>query len=147
RSRGVDPQLGVYGWFVGVVDTGEVLELAGPRLLVEPLRVALLARLNRRVHVDLDKRQAALDVQGTHAVAVLAVGADEGGDRDDARVGEQLGDLADAADVLFAVLGRETQVLVQPVPDVVAVEHVSQMAPLYKGMLQSIGNRALSRSG
>ena len=97
--------------------------------------------------MDLDERQIAGDVQGTHVVAVLAVGADEAGQRDDAGVGEQLGDLADAADVFLAVGGGEAEVLVQPVADVVAVEHVGQPAALHQGVFQREGDGALARAG
>ena len=81
----------------------------------------------------------------TH-VAVLAIGADEAGHGDDAAVGEQLGDLADAADVLLAVGGGEAEVLVQPVADVVAVEDVGQPAALHQGVFQREGDGALARA-
>src|SRR3990172_1543 len=47
--------LGVEGRFVGVVDAGELLQLAEPRLAIEALRIAPLAHLHRAFHVDLDK--------------------------------------------------------------------------------------------
>ena len=85
-------------------------------------------------------------MQGADVVAVLAIGADEAGHGDDAGVGEQLGDLADAADVLFAVGGGEAEVLVQAVADVVAVENVGQVAALHQGVLQGEGESALAGS-
>jgi hypothetical protein len=45
-----------------------------------------------------------------HLLAVDAVGGDEGDERDDAGVAEQLAHLADAPDVLRAVLVAEPQV-------------------------------------
>ena len=63
-----------------------------------------------------------------------------------AGVGEQLGHLADAADVLLAVGGGEAQVLVQAVADVVAVEHVGQVAALDQGVLEGEGDGALARA-
>src|SRR5262245_28597356 len=64
RQRGrVEGQLGLERGLVRVVDAGEPLDLAGAGLLVEALGVALLARLDRRVHEHLDERQAGLDVQ------------------------------------------------------------------------------------
>ena len=54
----------------------------------------------------------------------------------DAGVGEELGHLADAADVLGAVLGGEAEVLVEAVADVVAVEHVGQVPALDQGVLE-----------
>ena len=67
--------------------------------------------------------------------------------RDDAGVGEQLGDLADAADVLLAVGGGEAEVLVQAVADVVAVEHVGELAALHQGVLEREGDGALAGAG
>jgi len=43
---------------------------------------------------------------------------------DDAAVGEQLGHLGDASNVLLAVLGAETEVLIESVSDVVSVQTV-----------------------
>ena len=71
-----------------------------------------------------------------HLVAVGAVRRDEGRERDDAGVGEELRDLADAADVLGAVLGREAEVLVEAVADVVAVEDVGAHAALPEALLE-----------
>ena len=57
-------------------------------------------------------------------VAVGAVRADEARNGDGAAVGEELGDLGDAPDVFFAVLGAEAEVFVQAEADVVAVQAV-----------------------
>ena len=62
----------------------------------------------------------------------------------DAAVGEQLGDLADAANVLLAVGCGEAQVLVEPMADVVAVENVGEPALLDQGVLQREGDGALA---
>ena len=69
-SAGVQHELGGRGGLVGVVDAGEAGELAGPRLLVEALGVALLAQLERGVDEHLDEGQARLGVHGPHPVAV-----------------------------------------------------------------------------
>ena len=63
-------------------------------------------------------------MQSPRGVPVLDVRRDERGDGDGGAVGEELGDLCDAADVLVAVLFAETQVLVQAEADVVAVQAV-----------------------
>jgi hypothetical protein len=95
--------------------------------------------------VDLDE-VAALH-EGAHLIAVGAVRGDEGGDRHRAGVGEQLGDLADAADVLGAVLRGEAQVLVEPVADVVAVEDVGAHAALAEPLLEIDRDGRLARAG
>src|SRR5262249_21153108 len=57
------------------------------------------------------------------------------------------GHLADAADVLLAVGGAEAEVLVQPVADVVAVQHVSEATRLDEGVFESERRSALARAG
>jgi hypothetical protein len=74
------------------------------------------------------------------------VGADEARERDDARVGEELAHLADAPDVLLAVLGAEAQVLVEAHADVVAVEAVGGDAGVDERLLEGDGDGALARA-
>src|SRR6266404_5652811 len=96
-AAGVDLELGRERRLVRGGDAGELLDLAGARLLVEAFHVALLADLDRALDVHLDEISGH---EGAHLIAVGAVRRDEGGERDDAGVGEELRDLADAADVL-----------------------------------------------
>src|SRR5687768_13122744 len=65
-ARGVDDELRRGQLLVGSADPGELRDLPGARLLVEALRVALLADLDGRVHVDLD--EVALLHDRAHAV-------------------------------------------------------------------------------
>src|SRR5262249_41334531 len=55
-----------------------------------------------------------------------------------------LGHLADAADVLGAILGREPEVLVEAVTDVVAVQDVGAHAAFEEALLQVDGDRRLA---
>jgi hypothetical protein len=57
-------------------------------------------------------------------IPVRTVRADEARDGNGAAIGEELGDLGDATDVLFAVLRTEAKVFVQAETDVIAVEAV-----------------------
>src|SRR5262249_19665077 len=62
----------------------------------------------------------------------IATGAVRGDERDeghDAGICEEPGDLGHPADVLVAIVGRETEVAVQAVPQVVTVEHVARPPP------------------
>lgn len=136
---------------VGSADAGELLDLAGAGLLVEALGVALLSHLEGHIDVDLDKRNglvavlARLRMQRPGQITVGAVRRDEGGDCDGGGVGEQLGDLADAADVLVAVLLGEAQVLVEAEADVVAVEAVGDQAEVQQVLLERGGDGGLAR--
>src|SRR3546814_11348118 len=101
---------------VGRRDAGKLADLAGAGALVQPLGVTLLAGL----HVGLDVNLVeAPRRRGARAVAVDAVGRDEGGDADDAGVGEERGRLADAPDVLGAIFRRKAEVGVEAAADVV----------------------------
>lgn len=126
----VDVDLRLQGFLIGGADTGELGDLALTSLLVQTLWIALLGDLNGNIDPDFDKGNASFTawplglVQLTGQVTVTSVGADEAGDGDGGGVGEQLGHLGDAADVFFAVLGRETEVFVQTEADVVTIEAV-----------------------
>ncbi len=73
-------------------------------------------------------------------ISISAVGGDEAGDRDDSGVGEEFGDLSDSADVLFAVVSGESEVVIESVSDIVAVESVGEAASIDEGMLESDGD-------
>ena len=60
-------------------------------------------------------------MNGPGLVPVLSIGRDEAGNRDHAHIGEELGHLADAANILFPVLGAKSQVLVQGMAHIVTV--------------------------
>jgi len=85
-------------------------------------------------------------VEVPHAVAIATVRTDEAGHDDHAAIREQLGHFADAADVLLAVFGAKTEVFVEPVTDIVPVEHVGQMPALNQGMLERERERAFPRT-
>jgi hypothetical protein len=123
-----EAQVGLDRRLVRVVDAGEPGDLTRPGLGVQPLGIAGLAHLERGVDEHLDERQAHRLVDGARPVAIGPVGADDRHERHHARVGEQAGDLADAADVLGAVGGREPEVGVEAVAHVVAVEQVGGTA-------------------
>src|SRR3546814_16513913 len=108
--RSVDHQIGSDRRLVGRRDAGKLADLAGAGALVQPLGVTLLAGL----HVGLDVTLVeAPRRRGARSVAVDAVGRDEGGDADDAGVGEERGSLADAPDVLGAIFRRNAAVGVE----------------------------------
>lgn len=111
-------------------DTSELLNNTLTSLLVQTLGVTLLSNLNGDINIDLDERQTGLLaggsslVQLTGSVTILAVGRDERSDGDGVGVGEQLGNLGNATDVLVTVGLAESEVLVQSEADVIAVQTV-----------------------
>lgn len=134
-------------------DTGELLDLARPSLLVQSLRVTLLGDLKGYVNKDLNEGQllvlaaAGLGVQLARHVAVSPVRRDEGGDGNGGRVGKELGDLTNAADVLVAVLLGEAQVLVQTEAHVVAIETVGGQPQVEEMLLEGGSDGGLARGG
>ena len=132
---------------VGVVHTSEAGEVAGPGPRVEPLRVTLLAHLDRRVHMHLQEWHPRCLVEGPGPLAGCAVGADEGYQGHQAGVGKQSSDLGDPAYVLVPIVGRETQVTVEAVAKVVAVEKVGGTASRHQQPFTGGGYRGLTRAG
>lgn len=138
-------------------DTGELLDLTGPRALVQTLRIPLLGHLDGHIDVHLHERETeplartALRgrlVKRTSHIPILSVRGDERGDRDGVGVREELGDLRDAADVLVAVRLAEPEVLVQAEADVVAVEAVGGDAAVAEELvLEFDGDGGFARGG
>ncbi len=124
---------GLVGRLVRVVDAREALDLAGERLLVEALHVALRALLHRGCDVHLHERAPLLD----HLASLLPrllVRRDGRGDDRAALPRQPRGDPADALDVRVAVLLREAEALGEARADGVAVEVLDdEAAPVELG--------------
>ncbi len=112
------------GGFVGVVDAGEAGDLAGSGLGVEALRIASFALLDRGVDEDLVERQPGLGVGAPRSgPGRLRTGLMIGTIATTPGFGHQLGHRTGPPDVLGPVGRGETEVGVEPVAQVVAVEH------------------------
>lgn len=146
----LDCNLGAQRLLVRCRDASEFLDLSSAGLLVKSLGIALLSHLEGHVDKDLDKRDGliavlvGLGVQLARKIAVGAVGRDEGGDGNGGRVGKELGDLANAADVLVAVGLGEAQILVEAEAHVVAVEAVGGEAQVQEVLLEGGGDGGLA---
>lgn len=148
---GFNVNLGLLRSLVWGADAGEVLDYTGSGLLVQALGITLLGVLDGNVNIDLDERKGLVDILGAlvqlaSLLAVGLVGRDEGRQGQAGRVGKQLGDLCDTADVLVARLLVEAEVLVQAEAHVVAVEAVGREAALQEVLLERFGNGGLARS-
>jgi hypothetical protein len=87
-----------------LLDAGEIPDRPGAGLLVHPLRVPLLADLDRAIHKDLDERVVLVLGKLPRPLPIRAIGGDKGGEADDAGIAEQLCHLGDPADILGANL-------------------------------------------
>src|SRR3989338_1802844 len=124
---------------VRVRDAGEVLELAGQRLLVEPFDIPPGQLLDRALHVHFDELADLLTV----VVANLAVGRDRRADGHDPVARQQLADIADALDVRVAVLLAEPQPLAEVREDLIAVENFHLEPPVAQLLGEMIRQRRL----
>src|SRR5262249_17741284 len=113
------------------------------RAPVETLGIALLARSDIGLHVDLVE---ALLAGAACALAVGPIGRNEGGDRDHTGIGEEGGNLADAPDILRAILRRKTKVGIEPAADVVAIQHVDTVALLEQTAFDLHGDGGFARA-
>lgn len=155
RLMALDVNLRLGRLLVRRTDTRELGNLPFPGFLIQPLGVPLLRDLDRHINPHLHKRHTSLPtgplglVQRARLIAVGAVGGDEARDGDGAAVGEQFGDLGDAADVFLAVLGGEAEVLVEAEADVVAVEAVGGevVGVSEQGLLEGDGDGGLAGGG
>lgn len=93
------------------------------------------------------QRQAAGRQVCRAKAAHLCEGGDEAGDADQASVGKQLGHLGDPADVLLPVSGRESQVFVKAVADVVPIQGVAGDGVGHQVLLQSKTDRCFPSTG
>ena len=131
--------------FVGAVDSREVLHLAAPGPGIEALRVPGFAGCERGVHEDLPEVTGFEPAPGV--VPVRAEGADERRNDDQPGIHHEAGHFGHPPDVLHAVGLGEAQIAVQPVADVVPVEHVG-VAPLGgEALFEQVGDRGLAGSG
>ncbi len=104
----------------------EVLDLVGTGLGVEALRVARLADVYRGVDIHLN--EAPLRHNLANQFTVGTVGRYERRDTDDTMASQQIGHLADAANVLGPVFLGKSEVRTKAVTDVVAIEHADLTA-------------------
>ncbi|SKN32588.1 Uncharacterised protein [Mycobacteroides abscessus subsp. abscessus] len=80
-------------------------------------------------------------------IAIGAIRADERGHRDNTGVGKDLGHGTHAADILGAICRRESEVGVEAVPQVVAVEPIGRDTSGYQAALQFHGDGGFSGGG
>lgn len=148
----LDSDLSVLRLLVRSRNAGEILDLTSASLLVKTLGITLLGNFEGHINVDFDEGDwliatlCGLLVQITGDLAIRSVGRDKRGNGDGRRVGEELGDFGDAANVLVSVSLGEAKVLVQSEADIVAVETVGSDAEVKEMLLKRSGDSGLARS-
>jgi hypothetical protein len=104
----VNNEVSVGGNLVGVVDTGESLDLSGTGTGVDTTLVGLLAELEGSGNVDKEDGSGSLH-GGTGNLAGLLVGSDGGSDDSGTGTGKLGGDEGNTLEVLVAVLLGESE--------------------------------------
>ena len=140
------PHVGVLRPLIRAVDTGEMGELTGSRLGVQPLGVAPLTILQRGVHEDLVKVESLVGMHFTGQVAMFFERADRRHQHGQARVGHQGCHMRQPTQVLGAVPHRETKIGVETVPQVVTVENIGRATSFEELLLDQHRNRRLPRT-
>ena len=112
--------------FIGAIDARHVGQLPITGLFVQAFRVTLLAHFQRRI--DKHFNEILIAYQFSCHLALSTERADEGGHHDQAGIHHQFGHFGHPANVFYAVSVRKTQVLVQSLTDVVAIEDVGALA-------------------
>ena len=138
-------QIGLLGSLVGIIDTGEALDLTATGTLVDTALVGLLAMLERSGHVD-EEEVARLGDDVPSVLARLLVRGNGGGNHGGTGAGELGGDESNALDVLVTVLASEAQLGGELVADSVTQEQGDgATALLVQGHLQGTGDGVLAR--
>lgn len=143
----VHNEIGLLGGLVGVVDTGEALDLTAASGSVDTALVGLLAVLEGSGDVDQEERTSLADGV-TGKLAGLLVGSDGGGNDGGTGAGELGGDEGDALDVGVAVLAGEAELGGELVADGVTQQQGDGASTLLvQGDLQSTGDGVLAGIG
>ncbi len=136
--------LGMLRRLVRRTDAREVLQLAAAGLLVQALRIALLGFFERRI--DEHFEELARLHQVARQTALRTERRDERHEHDQARVHHELGHFGDATDVLDAVRIRESQILVQAMTHVIAIERVRVSTERMQAFFDQVRDRRLTRA-
>lgn len=140
----IDDQVRLGGGLVGVIDTGEALDLAVAGALVDALAVGLLAVLERGGDVDEVEVTKLLD-QLLGAGTVDLVRSDGSGNDGGAGAGQLSSDKGDTANVLAAVLTAEAELRGELRSDGLTEQESDGAATLLvEGHLQGTGNGVLA---
>ncbi len=123
---------------IGLIDAGEILDLACKRPLVEALGIARDHGLQRRLDVNLD--ELALRGRIAHKPAFGPERRDEGAEHDQTDVGHEPRNLADTANILDAVSRREAKILIEAMAHVVAIKQRRMRAARVQLGLDQIGD-------
>lgn len=141
----VDNEVGLLGSLIGVIDTGEALDLASASGGIGTLSVSLLAVLEGSSDVD-EEEGAGLPNESAGLLSGSLKGSNRGSDNGSTGLGQLGGDESDSVDVEITVLSAEAELGRKLVSDSLAEKHGDRSATtLHESCLEGSGNLVLSR--
>lgn len=140
----VDNQVGLEGSLIGVIDTGEALDLASTSGGVDTSSVGLLAVLDGSGNVNEEEGAGLLDEVASLLTGVLE-GSNRGGDDGSTGLGELRGNEGNSGDVEVTIPSAEAKLGRELVSDSLTEKHGDRSATtLHEGNLESSGNLVLA---
>src|SRR5438552_17985650 len=140
KSGGIDGDVRISWFFVGIRDTGKLLDNAGPGFGVETFAVALFANFNRRREMHHDKPTQRRN-HGAHLFPHGIVWSNGSADGDATVLGDLGSDVSDASDVEVAMFAGKTKLGGQMPADQIAVKKRNRPAPDFEELdQQDVGN-------
>jgi hypothetical protein len=118
----VDDEVGLGRGLIGVIDTGEVLDITAASGSVDTLAVSLLTELERSGNVDKEEGAGLLD-EVTRSLAGLLEGSNRSSDDSGTSLGQLRGNKGNALDVEVTVLAGEAKLGRELVSHVLTEKH------------------------
>ena len=128
------------------MDACEVLDLARSCPAVEPLRIARLSNLQRNIHQHFEKWNPPLIVECSDRVAISAKRAHKACEDDHAGIGKNSADFPGTTHVLCAILRGETEIAIEPMPKIVAIDPIAEPPDTEQARFDTDCDRALARA-
>jgi hypothetical protein len=125
-ARGIHDEIRFQRRLVRGRYAGELIDVPSPRPLIEPLHVSRLANLEWTFAIDFDEVRWANDP--SCELAIFPQGSDQCHDRDPTSFQEELGDLCDSANILFAIRRGESEIAAKARSNVVAIQYDDRSA-------------------
>ena len=109
-------------------NTREILDLAPACLRIQPFDIAPLAFFDRSADIYFQK--VLFPDNGCRHFPQIVIRADKSRYRDNACIDKELAYFGNTADILYPVFCRETEIVVDPAADIVAVQDAAQQTAL-----------------
>ncbi len=130
---------------VGGVDTGKIANFPCPRLLVEPLGVALFTHAKGCIDKHLDKLPFTHEI--AHQIPLGTERRDKGGEHDKSRIHHEFCHFADPADILLAGGVIEAEIATEAVAHIVPIQQIGVLARGGQRLLQRPRQGGFARPG